>query len=397
MDEWLAYRDVLVKYCSAYPEVQPMMALVNIPYRDALEGTLSVFKQTGSEARTYAEANALGKMKAIIQDIKDYEKIDSQTAMYAVYKKTESLKDASVYSLGQPTLLRLAATGVGTNTEIRGMLYAPARGSDEFKDDMFKTYSDVTFAMMPHCKYINDLINKVSSDSIMASTLVPYLIAGLEKIKTDAYLTDYKRIQLLKLYYGYLSELAKLSGNDRLQIFSDDLQSLAQPVKVGNDPTISWLFVNLADVKDREKACSAFLKRSGNITDVIKQVMLSQEVYALLARLKVAYVGSVSVRDKRHLNFVNPKESYGEMFALRMDDNSYKLHHVLTKTGDRYVLRANDTVLTPGEPLFVFVTGTQITSLPTEVKTLLRIYSLYKNPDVRINYPPSWPVGLEVK
>ena len=392
LDEWISRRDTLIKYCSIYPEVQPLTALVKCPYSDVIDGTLGVIKKTRILAQQCEKSISLEPFNAICKDIIEFEKFETQVAMYAIYEKNGTLKDARVHSLGVPTLKAL-----GDGTVVSGMLYQAVNGPNGFRDGIIKTSRVVTFAMMPHCKYLNNLINKATETSLDSEMMVHYLTEEVEKITVDTELTDYKRVQLLNVYYGYLSELSNLKVNYKFQTLSSKIQKLAQPLHIGNDRFLSWMYDDFKDVQDREKKCRYFLKQSGNLATQIRQVLCSQALFAKLANLKVVYIGSVRVRDKGLLNFVDQKASYGEIFVLRLDDNCYKLHHVLTKTGDRFFLRTSDTVLAPGEPLFVFSSGTKITALPAEVKSLRQIYSLAKKPDVRISYPPSWPVGLEVK
>jgi len=394
LDEWISRRDTLVKYCSIYPEVQPLSALMKCPYSDVIDGTLGVIKKTLILAQQCAESTSLENFNAVCKDIMEFKEFEIEVAMYAIYKKKGTLKDARVYSLGVPTL---KASAAGTGTEIKGMLYQAVNRSNGFRDGIIKTYSDVTFAMMPHCKYLNNLINKATETSLDSEMMVHYLIEEVEKITADAELTDYKRVQLLNVYYGYLSELSNLKVNYKFQTLSNKIQKLAQPIRIGKDLFLSWMYDDFKDVQDREKKCRYFLKQSGNLASQIQQVLCSQALCSKLASLKVVYIGSVRVRGKGSLNLVDQKTSYGEIFALRLNDNSYKLHHVLTKKGDRFFLRTSETVLAPGEPLFVFSSGSRITALPAEVKSLRQIYSLAKKPDIKISYPPSWPVGLEAK
>jgi hypothetical protein len=96
------------------------------------------------------------------------------------------------------------------------------------------------------------------------------------------------------------------------------------------------------------------------------------------------------------MNFVNPKESLGSIFALRMEGDSYKLRYVLEHTGDRYFLAAKDTILLSGEPLFVFKGAGMITSLKQEAKQLQKIYQV-KDASSSAQRIAAWPVGLEVQ
>jgi len=250
---------------------------------------------------------------------------------------------------------------------------------------------------MPHCKYLNKVISESSSASVTQDGLIRFLMAEVRKILSDSSFTDYKRVQLLNIYFGYLSTLTGIKGDYKLQVCLDEFQRLSQCLRLGKDETISWLLVEFKDVQDREKECAAFLQKSDDIVDQVQRCLFSRALWAMMGKQKVMFIGSVKIQSKNVINYVDPTAKYGEIYALRLDDNTYKFRHILTKEGDRTFLKRGEAALVPGEPLFVFSANNRITSLPEELETLEQIFTVAKKKDMRNAYPFSWPVGLDVK
>lgn len=399
IDEWIACRDVLVKYCSTYPEVTPLQALMKTPYKDASDGTLSVLRQAASEAKKYDLANAGDKLTAVCTDIKEYRDIKAQTEMYAVYPQgTGSTKAAAIlYSL-KPPVRSPSPKGVGER--VKGVFWQPKKDPEGFSDQMIDTLSTLTFSLMPHCKYINALISKTEDPALNAQSMLEFLFEELQSALKNPDLTEYKRIQLVKIYCDYIEMLTNVSvANLDIQSLFSNVKRLAQPLKIGNDQTVSWLLMDFKDVQEREKECMSFLSQNKNVIAQLRYPLLIQSISALIARQKVVFIGTVDLsanNQKSTMNFVNPKEAYGSIFALRMEGTSYKLRYVLEHTGDRYFLSSKDTALLPGEPLFVLKVGAITTSLKQEAKLFQKIYQV-KDSGVKLDHIPAWPVGLEVK
>lgn len=395
LDEWAAARSILVQYCAVYPEVKPLQSLTG-PYADALDGSLSVLRLTASEVQKSQGAVTPEIFQTVCKDIKDYENFEVQTAMYAIYPLNGSPKDAAIYSLNQPTLTeKPSATTAEVLTVITGSLFQPKAGASGFKDDSISTRSKVTFSKMPHCKYLEELIGKSAAPSITPDVLARFLMSEISRLSADPSFSDYKRVQLLNIYFGYLFTLTGLKGSASLQTFEDELQRLAQCLKFGKDENISWMLTNFKDIQDREKECSAFLRRSSDIMDRIHRALFSQALWALMEKQKVTFVGSARVRANEPVHFVDPKVSHGEVYALRVDGQTYRFYHVLTQEGSQIKLKAGALAPLPGEPLFVFKRGNLITSLPHEVESLRQQHAVTKEADAIISYPLSWPVGLE--
>jgi hypothetical protein len=394
IEDWMSSRDTLVKYCASYPEVKPLMGLMKNPYKEAVDGTLSVFRLTTERAKKYEWAASNEKLEAVCTDIKEYADVDSQTKMYGIYTRGGTLKGSKVFSLKVPTI-KPAAKGA-TGVEITGMLFLPNRNMDGFTDEKVPAAVSVDFALMPHCKYFNRLIEKASEPPETALAMVSFLLEESQKILGDAELTNVKRVQLLHVYYGYIATLANISVDPDFAELTKTLQRLGKPLPIAADSSISWLFTEQKDVQDREKECAAFLKQNDDFVDRIKKTLCIQAIAAAMASQQVTFVGSAKLEGNNLFVFAGARASCNSVFALRMEDDSFKLRHVLQVTGDTVALASKDTVLLPGEPLFAFSYKSQITSLPGEVKRVLREYQIPLS-TVKHSLPPSWPVGLEVK
>lgn len=390
-EEWQACYTTLSPFCHKYPDLRPLSELRTVPYQDVLTGDLNVVKQTLLALQKDETVLTPESLQQLCADIKEYAGIQSQADMYAIIPVNQTIQDAMYYSLGQPVIRR--ADG---KTTIGGVLLKKQNVYEGFKNDQLNpTDSAVTPAMMPHCKYLNALINKASLD-VTAGNLSRFLLDQMRKVAEDQALTEYKRVQLLHIYFGYLNKLADLKGDAGLAVYAEELQSLAQFLRVGADESISWMITDNKDVQDREKACAKFLQRTAEIYDRINNLLLTREVWALMARQSPLYAGLAKLKGSNYVSFADSKANYGAIFALRKDKLEYRLRHVLTKTSEKFVLALGETNLTPGEPLFVFTEGGQITSLTEAVKELKDLYKQSGRPPVAFDYPPSWPMNLPV-
>lgn len=399
IDEWIACRDVLVKYCSTYPEVKPLLSLMSTPYKDAVDGSLSVFRQNAVETKKFDLKAATEKLEKIRADILEYKAIKAQTAMYAVYPQGTAVKQANaiLYSL-KPPVRSPSPKGVGER--ISGIFWIPKKSTEGFSDSTMDTLSTLTFSLMPHCKYINDLIAKAEDQGLDVQGMTKFLFDELQSVLKNTDLTNYKRIQLVKVYFDYIDMLTLISSdNTDVKALFSSINRLAQQLPIGNDPTVSWLLIDFKDVQDRENECVTFLAQNKNLLAKLREPMFLQELSALIARQKIVFIGTVNMSlnsQIKTMNFVNPKESLGSIFALRMEGDTYKLRYVLEHTGDRYFLAAKDIILLSGEPLFVFKGAGMITSLKQEAKQLQKIYQV-KDASSSVQRIAAWPVGLEVQ
>lgn len=393
IQEWISTRDVLVKYCDVYPEIKPLLVLMKVPFKEAVDGSLNVFIQTATRAKKYAWTTEKEKLEKVLSDIKEYSDVDTETKMYGIYAQDATLKSSTVFSLKAPNV-KPSTTGVGV--EISGMLFQPGKNPDGFEDGKINTFKSVTYALMPHCKYFNQLIDKASETSVSALVMALFLLEKMQKIMDDTELTPYKRTQLLGVHFGYLLTLTEFTQDDELARMEKKLRQLSKPLPILRDAGISWLMNAQKDVQDREAECVEFIAKNRDMVEQIRKWLCVQAMSAVVARQQLVFAGSVKLDGTNPPHFVGTTASYNAVCALRMEDNCYKLRHVLQVTGDTVALASRDTVLLPGEPLFAFSSNSQISSLSEEIIKILHEYEMpLKN--VKHRLPPSWPVGLEVK